>query len=114
MPADGVIAQMERKRKAFDHKPAAVVGDRFGRLVVLEVHEREAGKKRTALWRCDCGNEFVRVIQNVKRSKAEVVSCGCAVQEAKDAGLMKTPKPPRKRMESEVSDLERKYATMRW
>lgn len=56
-----------------------IIHDRYGRLnFVKEVEpkvSKSGNKARMALWKCDCGNEKVINISNVKQGKT--TSCGC-------------------------------------
>lgn len=55
-----------------------LVGQRFGRLVVIE----EAGRKNAnAIWKCqcDCGNEYVARSNTLRRGVT--TSCGCVCRE---------------------------------
>lgn len=49
-------------------------GQRFGRLVVMHEEER-AGRVRRFLCHCDCGNDCVVSINNLRTGST--VSCGC-------------------------------------
>lgn len=73
-----------------------VVGERFGRLVVLS-ERRPAPKKHLLLCRCDCGNE--REINRYTVLDGKAHSCGCLQRECRIAagkatathGMTKTP-----------------------
>jgi hypothetical protein len=59
------------------HKPVDISGQRFGKLVAIEV----AGKRKyLTMWRCvcDCGNETVAYLSNLRAGKTK--SCGCGVR----------------------------------
>ena len=49
-------------------------GDRYNMLTFVEDRPHEGGE-RMALWRCDCGNEKVQRVNNVRRGASK--SCGC-------------------------------------
>lgn len=53
-----------------------LIGQRFGRLVVIERAPNRAGNS-CAIWRClcDCGNEKLKASHDLKRAHAP--SCGC-------------------------------------
>jgi hypothetical protein len=55
------------------------VGDRFGRLVVVEVLGWDKGRYRDR-FRCDCGNEVILSRYSVMQGKSK--SCGCLRREA--------------------------------
>lgn len=50
-------------------------GQRFGRLVVIELKGFEKGGQATWLCRCDCGNQSVVIGSNLRRGTT--TSCGC-------------------------------------
>lgn len=52
-------------------------GRRFGALVAIALSERDESKENNHLWlfRCDCGNEKIARIKNVRSGKTS--SCGC-------------------------------------
>lgn len=65
-------------------KPKDITGQRYGRLVALEISEEETKKRksRSKIWkcRCDCGNIAYISVGNWGKTQ----SCGCAcVQESK-------------------------------
>lgn len=49
-------------------------GDRYARLVVVEEVEQD-GTRRRVRFRCDCGNEKVALLENVRAG--HTTSCGC-------------------------------------
>lgn len=55
-----------------------LAGQRFGRLVVIEMSDETSGRGRGRIWkcRCDCGNE-VHVLGYILRQGSKK-SCGCA------------------------------------
>ena len=63
--------------------PSKIIGTRYGRLVAKRLHSSEPryikgqklGFKYHFLWQCDCGNEKVIEIRNVKEGASR--SCGC-------------------------------------
>lgn len=61
-------------------KPKDITGQRFGRLIALE----NTGEKQGTLYlwkcKCDCGNEAIANIGDLKIGK--VKSCGCALKES--------------------------------
>lgn len=61
-------------RKVTDH-----TGERFGKLVALEIAERRTlpGGHKTVLWRCrcDCGKETIVYANNL--AGGVTTSCGC-------------------------------------
>lgn len=58
-------------------------GDRFGRLVVIRkvgVHKKPCGTTQSKyLCQCDCGNQTVVLMQNLKNGNTK--SCGCLTKE---------------------------------
>jgi hypothetical protein len=50
-------------------------GQRFGRLVLISLHGRTASRKILWRCRCDCGNEIITQIDNVRGGNTS--SCGC-------------------------------------
>ena len=56
-------------------------GDKYGKLIAINFHHR--GKKGEQYWlfRCDCGNEKMLIVQNVKNGNTK--SCGCLDDENK-------------------------------
>lgn len=62
----------------YKKKPADLVGQRFGRLVVLEQLTPGFASKSKFRCRCDCGNE---VIKSYSVLRAGTKSCGCLNQE---------------------------------
>lgn len=55
------------------------IGDRFGRLVIKDIHSRRPGGKNF-LCLCDCGNEKVVFSGNLTSNK--IKSCGCIRSES--------------------------------
>lgn len=55
-------------------RPLDLTGQRFGMLVAIRLHERVNGQ---AVWacRCDCGNESMARLGNLRRG--HTISCGC-------------------------------------
>lgn len=53
-----------------------ITGERFGRLVALNVIEGKRGNHRESIWlcKCDCGNIVEKSIHNLGR---DTFSCGC-------------------------------------
>jgi hypothetical protein len=70
-------AQAANRRQTF----VDLTGLRFGRLLVLSVHERLGKRGSRTKWRCvcDCGNETIVAGTNLKNSTK---SCGCLRREA--------------------------------
>lgn len=69
------------KSCGFDkHKLINLVGERFGRLVVLERGPNQNGRNTTWVCRCDCGNTTT-VLGNNLRAKNGTRSCGCLIPE---------------------------------
>jgi hypothetical protein len=65
----------------------SLAGQRFGRLVAVEVSPRKCSKSRTTFWvcRCDCGAE--RHVRRYSLLCGETKSCGCLHREiARAAG----------------------------
>ena len=72
-------------------KPTINIGDRFGRLIVLEEVEPIRGKQlvRRYLCLCDCGNKVIARYGNLKYHGTR--SCGCLVRDVNSA-IRKFPK----------------------
>ncbi len=64
------------------HKPITV-GERFGRLVVLGLAERESPRKRNYLYecKCDCGGEALVKPKSLRTEGTR--SCGCLYRETR-------------------------------
>lgn len=60
-------------------KKLDLVGQRFGRLVVLSIHGKD--KRGRTIWkcRCDCGKEMIASNENIRRGRT--TSCGCLTKE---------------------------------
>lgn len=60
-----------------------IIGEKYGRLLVLEELDKRYGKKkeRVFLCRCDCGNTTEKPIQSLRSGRAK--SCGCLQKEAR-------------------------------
>jgi hypothetical protein len=65
------------------HELKSIVGQKFGRLTVIE--RAENNKHKHTRWRCmcDCGNEIVAIGQNMKKGSTH--SCGCLWKEMLDS-----------------------------
>lgn len=68
----------KRLNGEYKKKPINLVGQRFGRLVVLEQLSPGFATKSDFRCRCDCGNE---VIKSYELLRAGVQSCGCLNRE---------------------------------
>jgi hypothetical protein len=53
-------------------------GDRYARLTIVEEVE-QVGARRRVRFRCDCGNEKVALLENVRAGRT--TSCGCYLME---------------------------------
>lgn len=51
-----------------------IMGQRFGRLVAVQEYPRK-GKERRWLCKCDCGNEKIIMMMNLRSGATQ--SCGC-------------------------------------
>lgn len=60
-----------------------IIGEKYGRLLVLEELDKRYGKKkeRVFLCRCDCGNTTEKPIQSLRSGRAK--SCGCFQKESR-------------------------------
>ena len=58
-----------------------LTGQRFGRLVVINYNEEVSKQKKGSHWncKCDCGNESIVWISDLKKGKTQ--SCGCLQRE---------------------------------
>jgi hypothetical protein len=64
-----------------------LTGQRFGRLTVIELHEKRKKKNGSEIFwlcRCDCGNETVVQSGNFKNN--HTTSCGCFLDEQRGTG----------------------------
>ena len=71
-------------------KPSpAIPGQRFSRLVVIEDLGHVYGKlhRRAALCRCDCGDEKIIAVDNLRQGNSQ--SCGCIKKEDDRRRLLK-------------------------
>jgi hypothetical protein len=59
--------------------PSTQPGDRYGRLVVLAEHGRDAQRRRTYLCVCDCGRQTV--VRGTTLRAGATRSCGCLNRE---------------------------------
>lgn len=57
------------------YRPSEIVGQRYGKLVCLEIVEAKCKSRPKGLFRCDCGNQKVIRVSNVKTGRTK--SCGC-------------------------------------
>lgn len=62
--------ELKRKRTGSNR-----VGERFGNLVVKEMLYRYKGEKTYCICQCDCGNETIAHIGNIRSGRT--ASCGC-------------------------------------
>ena len=62
-------------------KPIIKKGDKYNRLTAVRFDHRDKGKNAYWLFRCDCGNEKVAQVSNVK--SGNIKSCGCLLKEVK-------------------------------
>ena len=76
---------MKNKTKVVD-----LTGQRFGRLVALEIDEGHEGRKTFWMCQCDCGN--VKSIRSDYLRHGNVKSCGCLKRETDAANLSKAHK----------------------
>ena len=60
-------------------KPNNLIGQRFGKLIILERAENDKFGKTRWLCQCDCGNIIERTGRQVKRGNTQ--SCGCLKRE---------------------------------
>lgn len=60
-----------------------IVGQRFGRLLVIAVDLESSARTRRVHCRCDCGNDSVHRVISLTRGKTR--SCGCLLAEAREA-----------------------------
>lgn len=60
-----------------------ITGERYGRLVVIEEVERRGKYGRRWLCRCDCGNEKIVAMNQLRTGKTK--SCGCLNREITSA-----------------------------
>lgn len=59
----------------WNKRPSLTTGERYGRLVALEMVDRDANKKVRWRFRCDCGGEIVARVTSVRAG--DVKGCGC-------------------------------------
>lgn len=60
-------------------KPYKIIGQRFGRLVVLRFAYRNKNRKAFYECQCDCGQTAVIALSNLRTGNSK--SCGCSLQE---------------------------------
>lgn len=60
------------------------IGDRYGRLTVIEYAGKDKRGKHLWLCKCDCGNEKIVVSDNLSSGKSN--SCGCLLHEVTGRG----------------------------
>lgn len=70
--------------KIFD---SSVIGQKFGRLLVIARAGQSPHKKATVLCKCDCGKEVVVIASNLKY---KTKSCGCLRAEGNKQRLGKS------------------------
>lgn len=63
-----------------------IIGEKYGRLLVIEEAERKNGK-RAFLCQCDCGNQKIINMNDLRSGKTQ--SCGCLRKEKLADGLKK-------------------------
>jgi len=58
------------------------IGQKSGMMTLIEIIGRTTTKTHTGIFKCDCGTEVERVIQNVFRAKERknAISCGCNIK----------------------------------
>ena len=61
----------------FQYNRIDLVGERFGKLVVLGMSDKRTGKRNKPLWecQCDCGNKTYVMSSSLRRGHTQ--SCGC-------------------------------------
>ena len=65
----------------------SIIGQRFGRLEVIECAGRSDSKKLLYKCKCDCGNQIIVIGQNLKNGNTQ--SCGCYKKESNNSRLFK-------------------------
>ena len=66
-------------------KPAIKKGDKYNRLTAIKFDHREEKSRLYWLFKCDCGNEKVVQVGNVKNGT--IKSCGCLKNEKIKKGM---------------------------
>lgn len=97
-----------RKKYASIHGPnnkKSIVGQRFGRLLVISDLESSSGGN--AIWNCvcDCGNYHIVTTSNLKLGKVQ--SCGCLAKETASKLLKSKIGSKNYNWNSELTELER-------
>lgn len=80
MPLSPCLATRHLRKAAVMEKATQILGNRYGRLTVIERAGSDA--QRCALWRCrcDCGNEIITRGSSLRAGVTK--SCGCFNKEA--------------------------------
>jgi len=64
-----------RKEKTIERHRLDLVGERFGRLIVIKYDGKDKYGKSLFLCKCDCGNE--KVVRGSELTNGDTKSCGC-------------------------------------
>lgn len=93
---------------------SSLVGQRFGRLLVIAATEQRSSRKIVYLCRCDCGSECR--VPSGRLSGELQVSCGCAKSdpEIRRAARAKVPRRERKRIAGSGGDAHRIASGGKW
>lgn len=83
-----------------------MINERFNRLVVLELHSRDANNNARWLCRCDCGNVKPVLRHHLRSGHAQ--SCGCLRQELADAARAEAQQSQRPRTKATYKSMIRR------
>lgn len=81
-----IIDVSERKGNGFNN----LIGQKFGRLIVLGLSSKKSGRKSYWVCQCSCGNKAIVRSDSLKNSN--VMSCGCLKKEQDEKNLYHTRK----------------------
>lgn len=73
-----------RKGNGFDN----LIGQKFGRLTVLGLSEKQSGRKSYWVCKCECGNK--KLVRSDCLKRGQVQSCGCMKKEQNGINLDQT------------------------
>ncbi|MDT6278115.1 hypothetical protein NNL50_11280, partial [Enterococcus faecium] len=79
-----VIDVHKRKGNGFDN----LTGRRFGKLTVIGLSAKKAGRKSYWVCQCDCGNKHL--VRSDSLKSGNVQSCGCLKKEQDSLNLRRT------------------------
>lgn len=77
--------EKEERKKRIKEELESYIGQKYGRLTVIEVLKEKKGDMR---WRCkcDCGNEYTNKSKYIKNGR--FISCGCISKELQENAIV--------------------------